>query len=138
MKTVVTFGTFDILHPWHEYYLRRSRDFWDFLITIVARDENVKRIKWKLPYNNEKLRLRNLAWLWLCDKIILWYKSNPYLLLKRLNPDVLCFWYDQSSFNNNIDYYLRKYWLTVQKVYIKAYHPNKFKSSILRNKLNLN
>ncbi len=43
--TVMTFGTFDMFHPGHEYYLSEARKLGDTLITIVARDVTVTRIK---------------------------------------------------------------------------------------------
>jgi FAD synthetase len=44
-KTVMTFGTFDRLHPGHEYYLSEARKYGDCLITVVARDKTVVDIK---------------------------------------------------------------------------------------------
>ncbi|MEI6711388.1 MAG: adenylyltransferase/cytidyltransferase family protein [bacterium] len=41
----MTFGTFDRFHPGHEYYLREAKKLGDTLITIVARDNTVERIK---------------------------------------------------------------------------------------------
>gem|GEM_PF-2920555 len=50
---VLTFGTFDHLHPGHESYLIQAKAYGDELITIVALDETVKRIKGKLPDHDQ-------------------------------------------------------------------------------------
>jgi glycerol-3-phosphate cytidylyltransferase-like family protein len=42
---VMTFGTFDYFHPGHKAYLKEAKQYGDYLITIVARDETVKHIK---------------------------------------------------------------------------------------------
>jgi len=45
MKTVMTFGTFDIVHPGHIHFLQQAKTYGDRLITIVARDMNVQKFK---------------------------------------------------------------------------------------------
>ena len=45
---VMCFGTFDKLHPGHRYYLSESKKQGDYLIVVVARDQNVLKIKNKL------------------------------------------------------------------------------------------
>lgn len=45
MKKVMTFGTFDVFHPGHLYYLREAKKLGNYLVTVVARDETVLNIK---------------------------------------------------------------------------------------------
>lgn len=45
MTVVLTFGTFDIFHPGHEYYLREAKKHGDKLVTVIARDQTVKNVK---------------------------------------------------------------------------------------------
>ncbi|HEY4500387.1 MAG TPA: adenylyltransferase/cytidyltransferase family protein, partial [Candidatus Paceibacterota bacterium] len=45
MKRVMVFGTFDILHPGHLYFLRAAKKLGDYLIVSLARDVNVRKIK---------------------------------------------------------------------------------------------
>jgi len=42
---VMTFGTFDRFHPGHEYYLREAKKLGDSLLTVIARDVTVIKIK---------------------------------------------------------------------------------------------
>ena len=41
MKKVMTFGSFDVLHKGHEHYLKEAKSYGDYLIVVVARDENI-------------------------------------------------------------------------------------------------
>ena len=45
MVTVMAFGTFDVLHPGHHFYLEQARKLGDNLVVVVARDANVKKLK---------------------------------------------------------------------------------------------
>jgi len=57
---VLTFGTFDILHPGHEYYLKNAKMHGDKIVTILATDANVLRFKGRLPRHNQETRLQNI------------------------------------------------------------------------------
>jgi len=55
---IMLFGTFDIFHEGHRDFLRQAREYGDYLIVVIARDETVKNVKGKLPRNNESVRLQ--------------------------------------------------------------------------------
>jgi glycerol-3-phosphate cytidylyltransferase len=51
MKKVITYGTFDILHPGHVSLLKQAKELGDYLIVAVSTDEfNI--IKNKQSYNS--------------------------------------------------------------------------------------
>jgi len=52
MIRVMTFGTFNIFHKGHEFYLREAKKFGDKLYVVVALDSTVLKIKDKLPKND--------------------------------------------------------------------------------------
>ena len=56
MKTVMAFGTFDLMHPGHEYFLRQAKKRGDYLIAVIARDSTVKKLKGKLSYQSLELK----------------------------------------------------------------------------------
>lgn len=89
------FGTFDKLHPGHISYLEQARKYGDYLVVVVARDERVKKLKRKLPSENEKIRLDNLDKLDIVDKAILGNIENRYKVIEDEKPDVICLGYDQ-------------------------------------------
>jgi FAD synthetase len=128
---VITFWTFDLIHPGHIYYLSESKKHWDILITIVWLDKTVKKVKWKYPMNNEITRLNNIKNLALSDYVQLWNNKNPYKVLLDFKPDIICFWYDQISFTNWVEEFIKKNELNTKIIIIDSYFPEKFKSSLL-------
>ena len=58
---VLSCGTFDNLHPGHIAYLEQAAKLGNELCVVVARDENVKRIKGRYPEQNEEIRKKRLA-----------------------------------------------------------------------------
>src|SRR5690625_5076585 len=49
MKKVITYGTFDLVHPGHINILRRAREYGDYLIVAISSDE-FNAIKGKKAY----------------------------------------------------------------------------------------
>lgn len=56
MKTILTYGTFDLLHVGHTRLLKRARELGDYLIVGLSTDEfNLKKHKSSfLPYEQRK------------------------------------------------------------------------------------
>ena len=123
---VLVFGTFDLLHPGHRYFLKQAKQRGDYLVVVVARDENVKKIKGKLPKDSEKKRKQNLEALNYIDEVYLGHRDlrKKQKLLKKIKPDIVCLGYDQ-------EVNFRSKCVDVEK--IKSFHPNKYKSSLLSN-----
>lgn len=132
-KVVMTFGTFDWFHPGHTYYLSEAKKLGEYLITIVARDINVEKIKAKKPKYPEDQRLQEVQESAIADEILLGSIENPYQIILERKPDILCFGYDQQSFNGKeLDRFLNKHWLHPQIITLSAFEPEKWKSSKLR------
>lgn len=127
---VMTFWTFDIFHPWHEHFLLDASFYWDELITIVARDENVKIIKWKLPKNNENKRLEVLKNQNSSDIAELWDLNNPFLCIEKHKPDIICLWYDQEGFVEKLQQ--EEKYKNIEIIRLKSYKPEIYKSSLLK------
>jgi len=95
MKTVMCFGTFDKLHPGHLSYLKQARKYGDKLVVVVARDQNVIKIKGRLPREDEKARLKKVVNSELADKVVLGQMEDRLSVVKKYKPDVVCLGYDQ-------------------------------------------
>lgn len=95
MIRVMCFGTFDSLHPGHLSYLKQAREYGDYLIVIIARDKNVRRIKGRLPQQNEKLRWQRVKNLNFVNKVVLGQLQDKFNIIKKLKPDIICLGYDQ-------------------------------------------
>lgn len=132
-QTVITFGTFDYFHPGHEAYLREAKKYGDELITIVARDTTIKKIKWTYPIHNEQQRVSRLQQFDIISSVELGDADDPYRCLKKHRPACICLWYDQHSFDN----WLRERcdthdlsWTTILR--LPSFSPEKWKSSYYR------
>ena len=87
---VMTNGCFDILHPGHLDYLKKSKSFGNLLIVAINDDNSISRIKGcRRPINNLNFRLRMLASLEFVDYLISFSEDTPENLYKYLLPDIL-------------------------------------------------
>jgi FAD synthetase len=129
---VMTFGTFDLFHPGHKYYLSEASNLGDYLITVVARDTTVEQVKGKKPRESEKIRLMKLQESWYTDEAILGSETDHYAVILEKKPDILCFGYDQQSFNDErLQYFLKKNNLYPEIIILPAFQPERWKSSKL-------
>ena len=98
MKTVLVFGTFDLLHAGHLYLLRQARRHGDRLVVSLARDQFVRSWKGKEPLHPEEQRTRRLMETGLVDEVHL---SDPeprsFRLLAEIQPDLICLGHDQEE-----------------------------------------
>lgn len=131
MKKVLVFGTYDGIHKGHLYFLNQAKEYGEYLVVVVARDETVKKIKAKAPLKNEIKRIKELQEYKIINEIRLGDKNNPYKVLKEIKPDVICLGYDQKSFTKNLSNEIKKLKLKTRIFRIKSYKPAKFHSSII-------
>lgn len=132
MKKILVFGTFDILHRGHLNFFKQAKKFGDFLIVVVARDKNVRKIKNHLPSNNEKKRLENLRQVKIVNQVVLGYIRDPYKIIEKIQPDMICLGYDQNSFTDNLEKELKARKIACQVFRLKSFKPEKYKSSKIR------
>lgn len=135
MKKVLVFGTFDGTHKGHLNFFKQAKKYGDYLIVVVARDETVKRLKGKLPFRNELKRIKELEKCEIVDEIILGDKNNPYEVLKKVKPEVICLGYDQKFFVENLSSEIKRLKLKTKIFRMKPYKPEKFHSSIINKSL---
>lgn len=131
MKKVLAFGTFDILHEGHIYFLKNAKAFGD-LTVVISRDKTVKEIKNKLPVNDEKKRLNNVKKLNIANNVILGYIKNKYKVIQKIKPDIICLGYDQKHFVGGLEKELKRLKLKTKVIRLKPYKPKTHKSSRLR------
>lgn len=132
MKKVMAFGSFDILHDGHEHYLKEAKSFGDYLIVIVARDENIVRFKGKNPKNDENYRLECVKKLDFVDEAVLGHKEDILEVLEEFKPDIICLGYDQNTIEEEkLKGELEKRDLKAAIVRAKPYKEDVYKSSKL-------
>jgi FAD synthetase len=135
MKTVLLFGTFDILHIGHLNLLKQARKYGDRLIVVVGRDATVKKVKGQLPIHSEKERLELLQHIDLVDAAMLGDKTDMYKKIKEIKPDVIALGYDQEMFVDKLQDMLDKFKFKTKIVRLKAYKANTHKSGKIKQKL---
>ena len=107
MKTVLVFGTFDILHRGHRWFLAQAASRGDRLVAVVSRDRFVLEWKGRRPTADEKTRREALMEAGLVDEAVF---SDPevgsYEVLRRAAPDVICLGHDQSALKDDLEAFL--------------------------------
>ena len=103
MKTVMIFGTFDIVHRGHLNLFKQARKFADRLVVVLARDARVKSIKNKESIYNEKERKLFLEQIRLVDQVVLGDKKDVYKIIQKIRPDVIVLGYDQIYFTEKLN-----------------------------------
>lgn len=127
---VLTFGTFDILHPGHEYYLKNARMHGDKIVTILATDVNVLRFKGRLPRNNQEKRWENIQKSFkFLDTVLIGEGVNPFRWLEIYKPKIICLGYDQIGFSDKLDTYIQTEKLDTKVLRIQPFREDIYKSS---------
>lgn len=132
---VLAFGTFDLLHLGHMYYLQHAKRLGDELIVIVARDANVKKSKGNFPVQNERTRVQLVGALKCVDKAVLGNEGNIFEKVSEINPDVIAMGYDQKPAGSVVKKELAKRGLRPEIVRLKPFRKSAHKSSILRKRV---
>ena len=126
MKKVMVFGTFDVLHPGHQYLLKKSKELGDELVVVVARDTTVVKVKGRKPSFPEEIRKNNLEKLRIANKVILGETGNKLQVIINENPDIIALGYDQTHF---VEELTEKFKDKILIVKIDSFRPDIYKSS---------
>lgn len=133
MTRVLVFGTFDILHPGHLYFLREAKKHGDELTVVVSRSSVVKKIKGHAPLFDERHRMAAVRLMSFVDHVLLGDRTlEKYIVIKNVHPDIICLGHDQKAMLPSLQKYFRKNKQRVRFVRIPAYDPKKYKSAYLK------
>ena len=91
MKTVLALGTFDTLHPGHEFYLQEAKKLGDKLIVVVARDSTVLDVKKRKSLQTQEERVAALKKLSYVSDARVGHEKDKLQIVEEINPDVLAF-----------------------------------------------
>lgn len=133
MKTVMIFGTFDLLHPGHHFVIKNAMNHGDRLVVIIARDQNVERIKKKTPKWTEQRRADAIRQAYAEDPVhvVLGDLEDFYVPVIAHKPDVLAFGYDQRVDEQKVLKRLAEEGIRPQTLRLDSYYPEKYKSSLI-------
>ena len=132
MITVMCFGTFDVLHPGHIYFLKKAKSLGDRLIVVVAKESTIKEVKGITPKYDEKQRVEHIRDLRIADKVMLGYEADKYEVIEEINPDVIALGYDQDGFADKLKEEMAKREMNPKIVRLGSYKEEHYKSSKLR------
>ena len=125
MTKVMIFGTFDLFHPGHEFVLSEALKRGDVTV-IVARDENVKRIKGKMPSENEATRKATIEKRFPGVRVLLGDPEDFLTPLREVKPDLILLGYDQKLPPGILEKDLS---CIVER--LSAFEPEKYKTSLM-------
>ncbi len=133
MKTVMIFGTFDLLHEGHKHFIQEARAAGEYLIVVIGRDQTVLRLKKHLPEHNERERKKNVVALKIADKVVLGSKTNHLAIVKKYKPELILLGYDQTHFADKLAEDLVR--IGLKRTQIRraaAYQPDVYKTSLIK------
>ena len=135
IKTVMVFGVFDGLHPGHRAFLRQAGRYGKKLVVVVARDQAVRKLKYKTPCQNERQRIAAIRRIKEVSMATHGDKAqSKYGVIGRLKPDIICLGYDQKWLEKDLKMRMRQGLIPkIRLIKLKPHHADKFKSSRLNN-----
>lgn len=136
MAKVLVFGTFDIFHEGHKNFLREAKKHGDFLRVVVARNATILKVKGRLPRYSEAERVNTIKRSGLANEVVLGDLEDRFKVVREFKPDVVCLGYDQQQSQAELRRKLDEAGLLRTKILrLEAFEPEKYKSSILRKKM---
>lgn len=94
MKKVLVGGVFSILHKGHEFFLKKAKEFGDYLIVVIASNRTACLTK-KYPVVDQGTRKKNLEKLGIADKVVIGDEVDFMKVVRREKPDVIVLGHDQ-------------------------------------------
>ena len=125
---VLVFGTFDHLHPGHRFVLEEAKKRGETFV-VVARDANVKKIKGRLPKQNEEERKRAIEEAFPDVHPVLGDNADFLAPVRSVRPDLVVLGYDQK-----LPPGVSEKDLPCRVERLPPFRPEKFKSSLRRGR----
>ncbi|MFC1655932.1 adenylyltransferase/cytidyltransferase family protein [Patescibacteria group bacterium] len=131
-KKIMVFGTFDVFHAGHEYFLREAKQLGDYLIAVIARDSTVQKVKGELPQHDERDRLHAVKESGYADKVTLGSEDDKYKVIRKYKPDIIALGYDQFVFTYALNKIIIDENLDTEIIRLEPYEPSMYKSSLIK------
>ncbi len=127
-RKVLVFGTFDLLHPGHKFFLKEASKLGS-LTVVIPSDERVLKLKKRKPVYSIKERIASLKKLGVLAEL---EKENPWQNVLEEKADIIVLGYDQ-NWEEEIKKAIKKtgYLVRIKKIN-KSLDPKTHKTEILR------
>ncbi len=123
---VLVFGTFDHLHPGHQFVLTEASTRGDLWV-VIARDRNVQKLKGRTALQPEDERKRAVEDAFPGAHVVLGDATDFLVPVREITPDLILLGYDQALPPGVKESDLP---CTVER--LPAFEPERWKSSLLR------
>ena len=133
MTRILVFGTFDLLHDGHKDFFRQAKKLGDELFVVIALDATVEEVKGRPPDWNEIERKKKVGEVEEVDEVVLGNFGDKYQVIKEIKPDIIALGYDQKTFTHDLEEFIQENNLKIKIVKLKPFHPEKYKTSKLRD-----
>ena len=134
-NNIMLFGSFDGLHRGHDFLINKAQTFGERLVIVVAHDITIKNIKKQTPVFNLEQRIQNIQDMYTettvipGDRVIgTWSPIHTY------QPHTIIVGYDQNELKKALEDIQKHYKFKI--IQIEPFHPQKYKSSLLRKNKN--
>lgn len=134
MKKVLTFGTFDGLHPGHIFYLTQAQNLGDKLYVCIARDNTVEKVKEKKTKFSQEERKAAIKEYFPDADVVIGHSSDRTKIIRDIRPDIICLGHDQRHFVDQIKPCLKENNIDCEIIRMKDFYPDVYKTSIIRKK----
>ncbi len=128
MSRVILFGTFDLLHPGHEFVFNEAAKLGTVTV-IVARDTSVERIKKRKPMETEVIRAENIRKKFPAFTVELGSSTDFFEPILKHKPDLILLGYDQK-----LPPGIAEEMLPAPVLRLPGYKPEVFKSSLMKGR----
>lgn len=132
MPTIAIFGSFDGLHPGHDYVLHEAKKHGDVTV-ILARDEVIRRLKQREPHEPFVQRREAVQ----AHAAVSCVRSSDaqegeYRSILEERPDIVGFGYDQHELRENFLAWKEKTGYHCLVVTFAPFCPDIYKTSLLK------
>lgn len=132
-KKVLLFGSFDGIHPGHEYLINQALLYGSKIVLVVAQDDIITAIKKRPPENNLSVRMLKLSEQF--PKAIVVpgdAQQGMWSVIKDYRPETVVVGYDQNKLRDALEKIKDEYHFDLKMA--PSFFPEKYKSSLLRKK----
>jgi len=136
-RIVMVFGVFDGLHDGHVSFLNQARALGDRLITVIARDECVMRLKGHTPQRSLAERMDAIAASGLAHAAVPGDAAEGgWEVVRAHTPHVIAVGYDQHAMREHLEQSISSFPFPCEIVVMQPHEPERFHSS-LRDRVSL-